>query len=123
MLGAALLIVLIGVVDDIWDLDWFTKLAGQIIAAGLLAWQGVQIGWLPIGGSRRSSRRTCRCMLTIFVDRSRDERGQLHRRPRRAGRGGRDSSRTACSSSTRYMLDGPTDQTEYFNLARSSPPS
>jgi UDP-GlcNAc:undecaprenyl-phosphate GlcNAc-1-phosphate transferase len=48
--GAALVIVLVGVADDIWDLDWLTKLAGQIIAAGLLAWQGVQIVTLPIGG-------------------------------------------------------------------------
>ncbi|WP_291057255.1 MraY family glycosyltransferase [Herbiconiux sp.] len=50
ILGAALIIVLIGVADDIWDLDWLTKLAGQIIAAFLLAWQGVQIVSLPIGG-------------------------------------------------------------------------
>ena len=50
ILGAALIIVLIGVADDIWDLDWVTKLAGQIIAAGLLAWQGVQLTSLPIVG-------------------------------------------------------------------------
>lgn len=50
LLGAAIIIVLIGVIDDIWDLDWMTKLAGQIIAAGVLAWQGVQISTLPIGG-------------------------------------------------------------------------
>lgn len=50
ILGAALLIVLIGVADDIWDLDWMTKLAGQFIVAGLVAWQGVQIYSLPIGG-------------------------------------------------------------------------
>ena len=50
ILGAALIIVLIGVADDIWDLDWVTKLAGQIIAAGVLAWQGVQLQTLPIGG-------------------------------------------------------------------------
>ena len=50
ILGAALIIVLIGVADDIWDLDWVTKLAGQMIAAGLLAWQGVQLLSLPIGG-------------------------------------------------------------------------
>jgi len=48
--AAALIIVLIGVADDIWDLDWLTKLAGQIIAAGILAWQGVQVSTLPIGG-------------------------------------------------------------------------
>ncbi|QHC59312.1 MraY family glycosyltransferase [Rathayibacter sp. VKM Ac-2760] len=50
ILGASLLIVLIGVADDIWDLDWTTKLAGQMIAAGLIAWKGVQIVSLPIGG-------------------------------------------------------------------------
>src|SRR5690606_10828149 len=38
LLAAALIIVLIGVADDIWDLDWMTKLAGQIIAGGVLAW-------------------------------------------------------------------------------------
>jgi UDP-GlcNAc:undecaprenyl-phosphate GlcNAc-1-phosphate transferase len=43
-------VVALGVADDIWDLDWVTKLAGQIIAALLLAWQGVQIVSLPIGG-------------------------------------------------------------------------
>ncbi|MFC5501185.1 MraY family glycosyltransferase [Lysinimonas soli] len=47
VLGAAAIIVGIGVADDIWDLDWLTKLAGQIIAAALLAWQGIQIVALP----------------------------------------------------------------------------
>lgn len=50
ILGAALLIVLIGVADDLWDLDWMTKLAGQFIAAGLITWHGVSIVSLPIGG-------------------------------------------------------------------------
>ncbi|MEO6942571.1 MAG: MraY family glycosyltransferase [Terrimesophilobacter sp.] len=50
ILAAAFIIVVIGVADDIWDLDWLTKLAGQIIAAGLLVWQGVQLVTMPIGG-------------------------------------------------------------------------
>jgi UDP-GlcNAc:undecaprenyl-phosphate/decaprenyl-phosphate GlcNAc-1-phosphate transferase len=50
LLAAALIIVALGVADDIYDLDWMTKLAGQIIAAGILAWQGVQLTTLPIGG-------------------------------------------------------------------------
>lgn len=50
ILAGSLIIVLIGVADDIWDLDWLTKLAGQIIAAGVLVWGGVQILQLPIGG-------------------------------------------------------------------------
>lgn len=50
ILGAALIIVLIGVADDVWDLDWLTKLTGQMIAAGILVWQGVQLVTVPIGG-------------------------------------------------------------------------
>jgi UDP-GlcNAc:undecaprenyl-phosphate/decaprenyl-phosphate GlcNAc-1-phosphate transferase len=50
ILGGSLLIVVIGVVDDLVDLDWMTKLAGQLVAAGLVAWSGVQILSLPIGG-------------------------------------------------------------------------
>lgn len=48
--GAMTIIIVVGVVDDLVDLDWMTKLAGQIIAALLLAWQGVAITSLPIGG-------------------------------------------------------------------------
>jgi UDP-GlcNAc:undecaprenyl-phosphate GlcNAc-1-phosphate transferase len=49
ILGAALLMVVVGAIDDIVDLDWMIKLAAQILAAGLLAWQGVQIVSLPFG--------------------------------------------------------------------------
>ena len=50
ILVASLLIVVIGVVDDVWDLDWTIKLAAQLGIASLVAWQGVQILSLPIGG-------------------------------------------------------------------------
>ena len=50
ILGAAFLITLIGFLDDLYDLDWSLKLAGQFVVAGILAWQGVQIVSLPIGG-------------------------------------------------------------------------
>ena len=66
LLGAALIIVIIGVADDIWDLDWLTKLAGQIIAAGVLAWQGVQLSTLPIGGQTIVSPYVS-LILTIFA--------------------------------------------------------
>lgn len=49
MAGAAL-VCAVGVVDDVWDLDWMAKLAGQILAALLVAWGGVQLVALPIGG-------------------------------------------------------------------------
>lgn len=50
ILGAALIISVLGFIDDLVDLDWTLKLAGQFIAAGILAWQGVQIVSLPIAG-------------------------------------------------------------------------
>jgi UDP-GlcNAc:undecaprenyl-phosphate GlcNAc-1-phosphate transferase len=51
ILCAATLIVAMGVLDDFFDLDWSTKLIGQVIAALLLAWLGgLQIDQLPVGG-------------------------------------------------------------------------
>jgi UDP-GlcNAc:undecaprenyl-phosphate GlcNAc-1-phosphate transferase len=52
MLSGAVLICLLGVADDKWGLDAVTKLAGQVLAAGVMAVQGVQLLWLPIGLGR-----------------------------------------------------------------------
>ncbi|MDQ1289906.1 MAG: UDP-GlcNAc:undecaprenyl-phosphate/decaprenyl-phosphate GlcNAc-phosphate transferase [Actinomycetota bacterium] len=49
LLGATA-VCLLGVADDLWTLDAVTKLAGQSIAAGLMAWKGVQFVILPIAG-------------------------------------------------------------------------
>jgi UDP-GlcNAc:undecaprenyl-phosphate GlcNAc-1-phosphate transferase len=49
LLGGGLL-VLLGAVDDRWGLDALTKLLGQIIAAGIMVSQGVQLLYLPIPG-------------------------------------------------------------------------
>lgn len=49
LFGAAL-ICLLGVADDIWGLDAITKLAGQVLAAGVMAAQGVQLLSLPVFG-------------------------------------------------------------------------
>jgi UDP-GlcNAc:undecaprenyl-phosphate GlcNAc-1-phosphate transferase len=67
ILGAATIIVVIGVVDDLYDLDWMTKLAGQIIAAGVLAWQGVQLVSLPIGSSLAIGSPFMSLILTILA--------------------------------------------------------
>lgn len=50
ILGAGALVCLLGVADDVWGLDALTKLAGQVLAAGLMAWQGVQLVSLPLAG-------------------------------------------------------------------------
>lgn len=44
------IVCLLGAFDDIRELDWLTKLAGQILAAGLMAYTGVQLLSLPIFG-------------------------------------------------------------------------
>ncbi|MGH3344698.1 MAG: MraY family glycosyltransferase [Carbonactinosporaceae bacterium] len=50
LLSGAALVCLLGLIDDRWGLDALTKLAGQIIAAGVMVVQGIQIIWLPIPG-------------------------------------------------------------------------
>ncbi len=47
LLGGLVLVVL-GAIDDRWGLDALTKLAGQILAAGLMVLQGVQLLFLPV---------------------------------------------------------------------------
>lgn len=47
---AATFLVFLGMIDDRFELDALTKLAGQALAAGILLIYGVQIFWLPING-------------------------------------------------------------------------
>jgi UDP-GlcNAc:undecaprenyl-phosphate GlcNAc-1-phosphate transferase len=51
VLVAGAVICLIGVADDRWQLDAFTKLAGQMLAAGLLVVLGVQLQFLTLPGT------------------------------------------------------------------------
>ena len=51
LLSGVAIIVALGLVDDKWGLDAPTKLAGQVLAAGVMAFQGIAIIWLPIGGT------------------------------------------------------------------------
>ncbi|MFL6136944.1 MAG: glycosyltransferase family 4 protein [Frankiaceae bacterium] len=48
VLLAGALICLLGVLDDRWELDALTKLAGQILAAGVAVLNGVQLLWIPL---------------------------------------------------------------------------
>jgi UDP-GlcNAc:undecaprenyl-phosphate GlcNAc-1-phosphate transferase len=50
VLLAAVIVCAVGVLDDIRELDWVTKLAGQMIAAGVMAFYGVQLLSLPLFG-------------------------------------------------------------------------
>jgi UDP-GlcNAc:undecaprenyl-phosphate/decaprenyl-phosphate GlcNAc-1-phosphate transferase len=50
VLIGAVIVCAVGVLDDIRELDWLTKLAGQMLAAGVMAFQGVQLLSLPLFG-------------------------------------------------------------------------
>ena len=47
---AATFVLFIGILDDRFELDAITKLAGQGLAAGILLLFGIQLLWLPING-------------------------------------------------------------------------
>jgi len=47
---AGTFIMILGALDDLYDLDSITKFAGQAVAGGILLLYGVQILWLPING-------------------------------------------------------------------------
>lgn len=50
ILAAAGFVVALGAADDVWDLDWVTKLVGQVLAAGIMVWGGVQLVTVPLFG-------------------------------------------------------------------------
>src|SRR4051812_43958674 len=49
LLSGAVLITALGVADDRWELDALTKLAGQVLAAGVMVIGGIQMLYLPLG--------------------------------------------------------------------------
>lgn len=67
LLGACTIIAVVGVLDDLLDLDWMIKLAAQLAAAGLLAWQGAQIVSLPLGNTLIVGSPTVNFVLTVFL--------------------------------------------------------
>jgi UDP-N-acetylmuramyl pentapeptide phosphotransferase/UDP-N-acetylglucosamine-1-phosphate transferase len=48
LIGGAI-VCLVGAIDDVRELDWMIKLAGQLLAAGIMAFQGVQLFSIPLG--------------------------------------------------------------------------
>ncbi|MFM8353113.1 MAG: MraY family glycosyltransferase, partial [Actinomycetales bacterium] len=66
LLSGVAVIVALGIVDDKWGLDAPTKLAGQVLAAGLMAFQGITVIWLPIGGTLVLDPITS-VLVTVFI--------------------------------------------------------
>ncbi len=48
VLVGGVLVCLVGVLDDVFELDALTKFGGQLLAAGVVAYLGVQLQYLPL---------------------------------------------------------------------------
>lgn len=66
VLVSATIIVILGLLDDKFELDSPTKFAGQALAAGWLAYQGVGFIWLPLGNATILDPLTS-VLLTVLV--------------------------------------------------------
>lgn len=64
---AGTFIMLLGALDDRFDLDSLTKFSGQALAAGILLLHGVQILWLPINGILTLPSNIGAVLTVIFV--------------------------------------------------------
>ena len=64
---AGTFIMVLGMLDDRFDLDSITKFAGQAVAAGILLLHGVQILWLPINGILTLPANIGQLLTVIFV--------------------------------------------------------
>jgi UDP-GlcNAc:undecaprenyl-phosphate GlcNAc-1-phosphate transferase len=60
-------ILLLGLLDDRFDLDPITKFASQALAAGILLIYGVQILWLPINGITTLPTNIGQLLTILFV--------------------------------------------------------
>ncbi|GER24188.1 undecaprenyl-phosphate alpha-N-acetylglucosaminyl 1-phosphate transferase [Zafaria cholistanensis] len=66
VVAAAGLILLIGVADDIWDLRWYVKFAGQTLVGLTVAFSGVRLEAMPVGWIHISSE-PLQIVLTTFL--------------------------------------------------------
>ena len=66
VLVAALVICLVGVLDDVYELSAVTKIAGQVLAAGLAVALGVKMLWIPLPGETLSLNNSASVAITVF---------------------------------------------------------
>nr|WP_240541119.1 MraY family glycosyltransferase [Bifidobacterium colobi] len=67
ILAGGIMISLLGMADDLWDLDWMLKLAGQLLISVFVAWGGLQIISLPLGGSLVTASPSLSMAITAFL--------------------------------------------------------
>jgi UDP-GlcNAc:undecaprenyl-phosphate GlcNAc-1-phosphate transferase len=66
VLVAALVICLVGVLDDVYDLPALTKFAGQVLAAGIAVALGVKMLWIPLPGETIALNGSASVAITVF---------------------------------------------------------
>lgn len=66
ILLAILVTLIMGVADDLWDLHWIIKFAGQILAAGIVAAAGIRVEAMPVGWIHVDNE-LAQILITIFV--------------------------------------------------------
>lgn len=67
ILGAAAVISVVGVVDDLIDLPAIAKTAGQVLAAGVAVLGGVTVLWIPLPGRLLSLDQGTGIAVTVIV--------------------------------------------------------
>lgn len=67
VLWAGLIICVVGVLDDKYDLPAMVKLGGQVLAAGVAVMQGVRIFWIPLPNRIVSLDDATSILITVLV--------------------------------------------------------
>ena len=66
VLVAAVVICIVGVLDDLFELPPLAKFAGQVLAAGIAVAMGVKMLWIPLPGQTISLDGTASVAITVF---------------------------------------------------------
>ena len=66
ILIAIMILLIMGVADDLWDLHWLIKFAGQVLAAGVVAAAGIRVEAMPVGWIHVENE-IAQILITIFV--------------------------------------------------------
>ena len=66
VLIAAVVICAVGVLDDLYELNAITKLAGQVLAAGVVVANGVKMLWIPLPNTIISLDDSISIAITVF---------------------------------------------------------
>ncbi|MDR2895516.1 MAG: undecaprenyl/decaprenyl-phosphate alpha-N-acetylglucosaminyl 1-phosphate transferase [Propionibacteriaceae bacterium] len=67
ILAAGCVICLVGVIDDLYDLNAAMKIAGQVLAAGVLVLGGVRVHWVPWNGGILTLDPVAGIVITVVV--------------------------------------------------------